>query len=113
MISSPNNAVNLHAPGNGIPGIDPKTSIVTQDFSLKDKVIVVTGGTGILGEAFINGIVRAGGAVGILGRNKKIAQERADRIKKTGGQAVALIADVTHEEQLMIAREKLLSAFGK
>jgi len=42
MISSPNNAINLHAPGNGIPGIDPKTSTVNQDFSLKDKVIVVT-----------------------------------------------------------------------
>jgi len=33
-------------------------------FSLKDKVIVVTGGTGILGHSFINGIVEAGGKVG-------------------------------------------------
>jgi NAD(P)-dependent dehydrogenase (short-subunit alcohol dehydrogenase family) len=40
------------------------------DFSLNDKVIIVTGGTGILGEAFVNGIAAAGAAVGILGRNE-------------------------------------------
>ena len=44
-------------------------------FSLAGKVIVVTGGTGILGKAFIDGIVEAGGAVGILGRNAQVAEE--------------------------------------
>ena len=44
-------------------------------FSLKDKVIVVTGGTGILGHAFINAIAKAGGIVGVMGRNEKIANE--------------------------------------
>ena len=29
------------------------------NFSLKGKVIVVTGGTGILGNAFVNGIIQA------------------------------------------------------
>lgn len=28
---------------------------------LTNKVIIITGGTGILGEAFINGIARKGG----------------------------------------------------
>jgi NADP-dependent 3-hydroxy acid dehydrogenase YdfG len=64
------------------------------NFSLKGKVIVVTGGTGILGNSFINGIVEAGGAVGILGRNKEVAEERAEAINKNGGQAIALVADV-------------------
>ena len=41
------------------------------DFSLNDKVIIVTGGTGILGNAFVDAIVEAGGAVGILGRKKE------------------------------------------
>lgn len=64
-----------------------------QSFSLKDKVIVVTGGTGILGNSFVNAIVEAGGAVGILGRNEEVANERADAINKNGGRAIALIAD--------------------
>ena len=48
-------------------------------YSLKDKVIVVTGGTGILGNSFVNAIVEAGGIVGIMGRNKEIAEKRAWR----------------------------------
>ena len=82
-------------------------------FSLKEKVIVVTGGTGILGNSFINGIVEAGGAVGILGRNQKVAQQRAEDINQNGGRAVALIADVLNEKQLSEARDKVLKAFGK
>jgi NAD(P)-dependent dehydrogenase (short-subunit alcohol dehydrogenase family) len=50
------------------------------NFSLAGKVIVVTGGTGVLGGAFVDGIAAAGGIVGILGRNEKIANERANAI---------------------------------
>ncbi|WP_316765625.1 SDR family oxidoreductase [Pedobacter frigiditerrae] len=84
-----------------------------QSFSLEGKVIVVTGGTGILGNSFVNAIVEAGGAVGILGRNADIANERADAINKNGGKAIALIADAMDEEQLIAAREKIIAAFGK
>lgn len=83
------------------------------NFSLKDKVIIVTGGTGILGDAFIKGITSAGGVVGILGRNEKIAQERADAINASGGKALALIADVMKEDQLLAARDKALAEFGQ
>ncbi|WP_113653556.1 SDR family oxidoreductase [Pedobacter namyangjuensis] len=84
-----------------------------QSFSLEGKVIVVTGGTGILGNSFVNAIVEAGGAVGILGRNAEIANERADAINKNGGKAIALIADAMDEAQLIAAREKIIAAFGK
>ncbi|MEO8240506.1 MAG: SDR family oxidoreductase [Flavobacterium sp.] len=83
------------------------------DFSLKGKVIVVTGATGILGEAFINGIANAGGIVGVLGRNEKVANERAASIINQGGEAVALIADVTNEQDLIDAREIILNKYGK
>ncbi|HEY1009203.1 MAG: SDR family oxidoreductase [Daejeonella sp.] len=83
------------------------------DFSLQDKVIIVTGGTGILGKSFIDGIVNAGGAVGILGRNKEVANERADQVNKSGGKAIALIADAMDESQLIDAKNKTLDAFGR
>jgi len=82
-------------------------------FSLKGKVIIVTGGTGILGNAFINGIVEAGGTVGILGRNESIANERAEAINQQGGNAIALIADVLNEQQLVETKNKILEKFGK
>jgi NAD(P)-dependent dehydrogenase (short-subunit alcohol dehydrogenase family) len=84
-----------------------------QSFSLEGKVIVVTGGTGILGNSFVNAIVEAGGAVGILGRNAAIANERADAINKNGGRAIALVADAMDEQQLIAARDQVIAAFGK
>ncbi|HPF47973.1 MAG TPA: SDR family NAD(P)-dependent oxidoreductase, partial [Emcibacteraceae bacterium] len=83
------------------------------DFSLKDKVIVVTGGTGILGKSFIDAIVEAGGSVGILGRNEDIARQRADHINRSGGRAVPLIADVLDIEDLKAAKDKILNKFGR
>lgn len=86
---------------------------LTNEFLLTDKVIVVTGGTGILGEAFINGIARSGGIVGVLGRNEKIATERVSSIIRKGGKAISLIADVNNENQLTDAKKKMLDAYGK
>src|SRR5476651_56313 len=86
---------------------------MSDQFSLSGKVIVVTGGTGILGNAFIKGIVEAGGAVGILGRNREVAEERAATINANGGQAIALIADALNAEELSAAKNKILDAFGR
>jgi NAD(P)-dependent dehydrogenase (short-subunit alcohol dehydrogenase family) len=86
---------------------------MADQFSLKGKVIIVTGGTGILGEAFVKGIVEAGGTVGILGRKKEVAEERADAINENGGKAIALEADVLNVEQLNAAKDKVLKAYGR
>ena len=86
---------------------------MTDQFSLSGKVIVVTGGTGILGNSFVNGIVEAGGTVGILGRNKAVAEERADKINANGGKAIALIADAMKTDELIAAKIKILDAFGR
>ncbi|MBW7889985.1 MAG: SDR family oxidoreductase [Chitinophagaceae bacterium] len=88
-------------------------SDLSDSFSLKGKVVVVTGGTGVLGGAFVNGIAGAGGAVGILGRNAEVAKQRAERIIRQGGQAIPLVADVMDEQQLTNARDAVLEKFGK
>jgi NAD(P)-dependent dehydrogenase (short-subunit alcohol dehydrogenase family) len=82
-------------------------------FSLKDRVVIVTGGTGILGNAFVNAVVEAGGKVVILGRNQKVAEERAAAINANGGSAIGVVADVLDEQQLHNAKETILNAFGK
>ncbi len=86
---------------------------MTDKFSLSGKVIVVTGGTGILGNAFVNGIVEAGGTVGILGRNKAVAEERAMHINANGGKAIVLVADVLNTGELIVAKSKILDKFGR
>lgn len=81
-------------------------------FSLKDKVIVVTGGTGVLGNAFVQAIAKAGGTVIIMGRNKAIAAERANNIIAQGGKALALVADVLNADDLTAAKEVIVQTFG-
>jgi NAD(P)-dependent dehydrogenase (short-subunit alcohol dehydrogenase family) len=84
-----------------------------ENFSLANKVIVVTGGTGVLGDAFTRGIAEAGATVGILGRNKAVAEERANAINAAGGKAIALIANVLKEDELVAVREQVLDVYGK
>lgn len=86
---------------------------MNDQFSLQGKVIIVTGGTGILGKSFIDGIVQAGGSVGILGRNSEIAVQRADEINNNGGKAIALVADVLNQQDLESARAATLERFGR
>ncbi len=86
---------------------------MSNQFSLAGKVIVVTGGTGILGDSFVNGIAEAGGIVGILGRNAAVAEERAAKINASGGKAIALAADVLKTEELIAAKNKILDAYGR
>jgi len=81
--------------------------------SLKDKVIVVTGGTGVLGNSFVHAIAESGGIVGILGRNEAVARQRAAAINDSGARAIALKADVLNEEELLTAKDKLLQHYGR
>ena len=78
-----------------------------------NKVIVVTGGTGILGYNFNKAIANEGGKVCILGRNKKKAEERAKEINTLGGEAIGLSADVLNESDLQRANDIIVEKFGR
>jgi NAD(P)-dependent dehydrogenase (short-subunit alcohol dehydrogenase family) len=80
---------------------------------LAGKVIVVTGGTGVLGYAFNKALAESGAAVGILGRNIPVARHRAAEIRESGGEAIALIADVLDKEQLEVAKQIMLDKYGR
>ncbi len=87
--------------------------MVSEDlFSLQDKVIVVTGGTGILGGAFVKGIAAAGGIAVILGRNTSVAKQRVEEIIASGGKAFYVTADVLEEQSLFKARDLILEKYG-
>ncbi len=80
---------------------------------LNDKVIVVTGGTGVLGQSFVEGIHAAGGTVCILGRNIEKAEQQAASIVNAGGKALPVQADVLDESQLEAAKKQILDTFGR
>ena len=82
-------------------------------FSLKEKVIIVSGGTGILGGAFVKAIAAAGAKVVIIGRNEKVGDARTAEINNSGGIAIFIATDVLVEAQLINAREKIIASFGR
>ncbi len=84
----------------------------TSPFSLKDKTIVITGATGILGASFTLEVARAGANVVVLGRNLERAEERVQAIEAIGGTAIAVLADVLDEGALITAKDTVVAKFG-
>lgn len=82
-------------------------------FSLNGKVIIVTGGTGILGKSFVKGIANAGATVVVMGQNEERANSIVDEVVKAGGIALPVLANVLDEDQLIAARDLILSKFGR
>ena len=83
-----------------------------QLFSLTGKSAIITGGTGVLGQSMVRGIAAAGASVAILGRRRQAAEDLAKSVITSGGNAIAVVADVLDSKQLEKAREVVLSEFG-
>ena len=81
-------------------------------FSLDKKVAVVTGGTGVLGSSMVKALASAGAKVAIVGRRKDVADDLAKEIKKSGGDAIGVSADVLNADQLNSAKKIILDHFG-
>ena len=55
-----------------------------QLFSLANKVIIITGATGVLGEAFVKAVAEMGGKVVLIGRNEEVGNMRPDKSRAPG-----------------------------
>ncbi len=82
-------------------------------FSIKNKVIVISGGTGVLGSAIAKYLAQQGAVIVVLGRTALKVERLTDEIKKEGGSAFSAIADVTNEDQLVDIKQQLKNEFGK
>jgi NAD(P)-dependent dehydrogenase (short-subunit alcohol dehydrogenase family) len=91
----------------------PAAGAARNPFALVGRVAVVTGGYGVLGGAIASGLADAGAAVAILGRRRAAAEAKAKQIRDSGGEALALVADVLDAAQVRSARDDLLEARGR
>jgi NAD(P)-dependent dehydrogenase (short-subunit alcohol dehydrogenase family) len=82
-------------------------------FDLSDDVVVIIGGTGVLGGSMAVGLATAGARVAILGRNAARGQARVDEINDSGGQAVFIAADATQRTALEHAHQQVRAQFGQ
>jgi 3-hydroxybutyrate dehydrogenase len=67
---------------------------------LRDKVVLVTGASGGIGQALAAEFAGAGAMVVVVSRNEDKLQALAQRLKNNGGQALALRCDVVEKEQV-------------
>lgn len=79
---------------------------------LKDKVVVITGGAGVLGAGFTNALAKQGAKVAILGRDLAKAQKLADKINSAGGKAIGVSADVCDEVSLRKVHKEINEQLG-
>jgi NAD(P)-dependent dehydrogenase (short-subunit alcohol dehydrogenase family) len=79
----------------------------SRSFDLTGRVAIVTGGYGVLGGMLSSGLAASGVRVAVLGRRRDAAEAKADEIRRSGGDAIALVADVLDEERLRAARDSL------
>ena len=82
-------------------------------FAIKDNVVVITGGTGVLGTAIAKYLAAEGAKVVILGRRKDEGERIVAEIKAGGGEAMFLVTDVMNPETVQANCDEIMAAYGK
>lgn len=82
-------------------------------FDIKDNVVVITGGTGVLGRAIAIHLADQGAKVVIMGRKAEVGNEIVKEIKENGGEAMFLVTDVMNREILEQNLTDILAAYGR
>ncbi len=81
-------------------------------FSVKERVIVLTGGTGVLGSCIAKHLAEEGAKVVILARKEEVGKELVNAIKAKGQEAAFFKTDVLNREFLEETKEQILDAYG-
>ncbi len=82
-------------------------------FDIKEQVVVITGGTGVLGRAIGSHLAHEGAKVVLLGRRKDVGEELAEDIRKQGGHATFMVCDATDIEAVNQVRDEVVRLYGR
>ncbi len=82
-------------------------------FDIKGNVVVITGGTGILGRAIAAHLAEEGAKVVILGRKAEVGNQIVEEIKQQGGEAMFLTTNVLDRAALEQNLADVLQAYGR
>ena len=82
-------------------------------FSLKDKVVVLTGAGGGIVGTMARAIAQCGAKVAMLDISEQSVKKISKEIIKEGNCAIALRADVLNKSSLESACQKIITEFGK
>ncbi len=82
-------------------------------FSVRDKVVVITGGTGVLGSCIASYLAAEGAKVAILGRRQAEGDRLVAEIADKGGEAVFVATDVMDEASVQKACDTVIARFSR
>lgn len=82
-------------------------------FCVKDKVVIITGGAGILGRGIAEHLAGEGAKIVILDRAAEVGEQLVADIKAKGGEATFLLTDVLNKEILEQNKKDILAKYGR
>ena len=82
-------------------------------FDIKDRVVAITGGTGVLGESMVEYLAAHGAKVAVMARNKEKGEKLVNKVKSNGGEAMFLVTDVTNEIVLKQNALEIIATYGR
>lgn len=88
------------------------TNNIQQSFDLSGKVVVVTGGAGMLSAAICRALAAASAKVAVLDLNAEAADTLAAEIRAKGSEAIGISCNVLEKESLEAAAREVLAKFG-
>jgi NAD(P)-dependent dehydrogenase (short-subunit alcohol dehydrogenase family) len=80
-------------------------------FNVKDKVAVITGGSGILGSEIAKGLSNAGAIVVILGTNEEKIKLKLDYIGSSNNLNAGFVCNVLNENMVIEVNNKIIEKF--
>ncbi len=87
-------------------------NLVKQAFSLENRVAIITGGAGFLGEKHAEAIAEFGGTPILLDVNEKVGIEKAKRISEKFQVGCEYIyCDITQESEILEVKNNLLNNY--
>ncbi len=85
-----------------------------EKFFIKEKVVIITGGSGLLGSTFVEAIAEIGGIPVIIDLDTKKANKLSEKIfKKYKIYPLIIKADVTDKNSLKKANSKIIKKYKK
>lgn len=82
-------------------------------FDIKDYVVVITGGTGVLGRTIAKYLALNGAKVIIMGRKEEVGQKIASEIEAEGGSCEFMKTDVMNQEKVEANCKDILAKYGR
>ena len=82
-------------------------------FEIKNRVVVITGGTGVLGSCMVEYLAEQGAKVVVLARNKENGEKLVNGIKAKGFEAIFLQSDVNDKAILEQNAQDIVAKYGR